>query len=345
MHYPFETLPAPGQTLEITAGLRWLRMPLPFALDHVNLWLIADQQDEACRSTAACSTGWAAVDTGMYSPELQDHWRAVLAEHRLTRQIVTHCHPDHLGLAGWLEEETGARLWISQGEYLLGQLLRQGIAPFDYPNMISFFARHGIDQARMQGLATRGNAFERGVPSMPASHVRLHDNEILRISQHEWQVIMGYGHAPEHAALYCADLQILISGDMLLPRITTNVHVHAVAPENDALKEYLDSIERFRPLPADTLVLPSHGRPFRGLHERLDQLQQHHQERCNALLAAAQTPKSAAELLPALFERDISDPHQLQFAMGETIAHLNYLENQQRLLREDDGQILRYRAL
>lgn len=314
-------------------GVRWLRMPLPFALNHVNLWLIADIDQR-----------WAAVDTGMYSPQLQDYWRSVLSDHPLSRQIVTHCHPDHLGLAGWLEEETGAQLWISQGEYLLGQLLRQGIPPYDYPSMITFFARHGLDQTRMQGLATRGNAFERGVPSMPASHIRLHDNDIVRIGQHDWQVIMGYGHAPEHVALYCADLQVLISGDMLLPRITTNVHVNSVMPDNNALQEYLDSIERFRPLPANTLVLPSHGKPFRGLHTRLDQLHQHHQERCNALLAAADSAKSAAELLPALFDRDIADPHQLQFAMGEAIAHINYLKHQQRLLPEDDGQILRYRA-
>ena len=332
MHYPFDQLPAAGTTIELAQGICWVRMPLPFALDHVNLWLIEDGE------------GWAAVDTGIAQDGIKDRWTQLLAQHRLTRQFVTHCHPDHLGLAAWLEQQTGARLWITQGEFAIAHLLRAGTDGYSYRAMMAFFARHGLDEARVAALGSRGNAFLRGVPEMPATYIRLHDGEEVDIGGRCWRVIIGYGHAPEHAALYCAEAGVLISGDMLLPRITTNVHVSAAAPETDALREYLDSLERFLPLPPDTLVLPSHGKPFRGLHERIEQLQQHHSSRCDALLAASVAPKSAAELLPALFERDISDPHQLQFAMGETIAHLNYLEHQQRLIRVDDGRILRYVA-
>lgn len=177
---------------------------------------------------------------------------------------------------------------------------------------------------------------------MPKTFVRLVDGERFTIEEHEWRVITGTGHSPEHAALYCEKRHVLISGDMLLPRITTNVFVLAATPESDALQLYLDSIDRFLSLPADTLVLPSHGKPFRGLHERIDQLHQHHRHRCKLMIEACKTPRSAAELLPVLFDRDISDPHQLQFAMGETIAHLNYLEARQKLLHVSDDGIRRY---
>lgn len=347
MHYPYEQLPDAGTALEIVEGLRWIRMPLPFALDHVNLWLIADHDVDADvdANTSTSVTGWAAVDTGIALDGVKAHWQQLLTQYHLTRQIVTHCHPDHLGLAGWLEQQSGARLWMTQGEFAVAHLLRAGVDGYGYPAALAFFVRHGLDAERAATFESRGNAFLRGVPTMPHTYTRLRDHDEIKIGNHTWRVIIGYGHAPEHAALYCESLRILISGDMLLPRITTNIHVSAATPDNDSLYEYLTSLERFLPLPPDTLVLPSHGKPFRGLHERVEQLQQHHIRRCDALCAACTTaPKSAADLLPALFDRDISDPHQLQFAMGETIAHLNYLEHQQRIERLDDGQILRYRA-
>lgn len=346
MHYPYEQLPDAGTTLEIVEGLRWIRMPLPFALDHVNLWLIADHDPRSGMSADAAGAGWAAIDTGIAQEGVKEHWLSLLKQYRLTRQIVTHCHPDHLGLAGWLEEHSGAPLWITQGEFSVAHLLRSGADGYGYRAAMAFFVRHGLDPARATAFESRGNAFLRGVPTMPHTYTRLHDQDEIQIGDNVWRVITGYGHAPEHAALYCESLRILISGDMLLPRITTNIHVSAATPDNDSLHEYLSSIERFLPLPPDTLVLPSHGKPFRGLHERVEQLQQHHIRRCDALCAACVAePKSAAELLPALFDRDISDPHQLQFAMGETIAHLNFLEHRQRVERLDDGRILRYRAL
>lgn len=317
-------------TFEIAPGIDWVSMPLPYALDHVNLWLLRD------------GGGWTVVDTGLAIDSIQAHWQTLLPKYPLTRQVVTHCHPDHLGLAAWLEERTGARLWMTQGEFAVAHLLRASIDDYSYAAMVKFFALHGLDEARQQGLTTRGNAFLRGVPAMPRTFVRLLDGEKIRIDEHDWRVISGTGHSPEHAALYCDKRHVLISGDMLLPRITTNVFVLAATPESDALQQYLDSIDRFRTLPANTLVLPSHGKPFHGLHERIDQLHRHHRQRCKLLVDACQTPRSAAELLPTLFDRDISDPHQLQFAMGETIAHLNHLDARQRLIHVNDGGIRRY---
>jgi glyoxylase-like metal-dependent hydrolase (beta-lactamase superfamily II) len=341
LNYPFERLPVAGEALEIAPGVRWVRMPLPYALDHVNLWLVED--DPSGPSEERAETGWALFDTGLFLDEVKTAWETLLSQYRLTRQFVTHCHPDHLGLAAWLEARSGARLWITQGEFSMGHLLRAGIDGYGYENVLAFFALHGLDEARLSTFRQRGNAFLRGVPQMPQSFFRIFDDEIIQIGGTSWQVRVGHGHSPEHAAFYCAERGVLISGDMVLPRITTNVHVSSATPESDALGHYLASIERFRSLPADTLVLPSHGKPFRGLHARLDQLHQHHEARCAALLAACRkAPQSATELLPALFERDISDPHQLQFAMGEAIAHLNYLEHRQQICRHDDGGVVRF---
>ena len=329
--YPHETSPAPGVAVRLAPGVEWLCMPLPFALNHINLWLLAD------------GDGYAAIDTGFAQDPIKEAWKSALSERRLTRVIVTHCHPDHLGLAAWLEHETGAGLWIAQGEYLAAQMMLEQIAGYRISAMVEFFRAHGLDQARIDGLVQRGNGYKRGVPEIPATYQRLFHDQRLRIGDHEWRTIVGYGHAPEHMSLYCAELGVLISGDMLLPRISTNISVMASTPCADPLGLFLASIDSFRALPEDTLVLPSHGRPFRGLHARVDQLHAHHAQRCELLLATCRgTPKSAAELIPVLFDREIPDPHQTMFAMGESIAHLNYLEHQGSMKRITENGSIRY---
>jgi glyoxylase-like metal-dependent hydrolase (beta-lactamase superfamily II) len=331
LHYPFDTPPTAGTTFPVAAGIDWLRMPLPFALDHINLWLLKD------------GSGFTAVDTGIALDTGKDAWKSALAGRVLKRQIVTHFHPDHLGLAAWLEAETGARLWMTQGEYLTAHLIAEGVPPFDIPAMIAFFRQHGLGEDDLAGLEKRGNAYKRGVPAIPASYQRLCEGDRLRIDIHHWQVIIGYGHAPEHASLYCESLGVLIAGDMLLPRISTNVSTFAAGPDHDMLGLYLESLDRLTVLPADTLVLPSHGRPFRGLHARIAELQAHHAARCDDLLTACQeTSRCAGELLAVLFGRPINDPHQTMFAMGEAIAHLNYLENRHHLKRRIENGIIRF---
>lgn len=326
-------LPAAGQTAEVAPGVRWLRMPLPFALDHINLWLVDDSQDT--------QTGWAAVDTGLYSSLVREAWEQVLPAHPLTRQIVTHFHPDHLGLAAWLQDKTGAELWMTEGEYAVAQLVAEQTAGWGVPAMLDFFRLHGLDEVRCAALAERGNAYRRGVPVIPPTFRRIFDNDLLRIGEHDWRVIVGFGHAPEHASLYCADLCVLISGDMLLPRISTNISSFAATRHNDPLGWFLASLQRFTELPADTLVLPSHGLPFRGIHARVAELTEHHRQRCDDLLAACtDNALTAAELIPVLFSREIPDAHQAMFAMGEAIAHLVYLEQRGKLQRStgEDGR-------
>ena len=331
--FPFETLPETGATLAVAPGVHWLRMPLPFALDHINLWLLED------------GAGWTAVDTGIALDPVKAAWNSALAGRQLTRQIVTHFHPDHLGLAAWLEAEYGAPLWMTQGEYLTASVIAAGLPPFDIPSMIELFRHHGLEENRCAALAARGNVYRRGVPQIPTTFQPLFDGAGLRIGDSGWKIIVGHGHAPEHASLYCAELGVLIAGDMLLPRISTNVSAYAAAPALDTLQLYLDSLDRLAELPDDTLVLPSHGRPFYGLRERVAELHAHHAARCADLLAACATEaRSAGDLLAVLFGRPIDDPHQTLFAMGEAIAHLNYLEQHHRLTRSSANGIVRYIA-
>ncbi|NTV10697.1 MAG: MBL fold metallo-hydrolase [Zoogloea sp.] len=312
--YPDVAVPATGHTATVAPGVRWVRMPLPFALDHINLWLIED------------GDGVAIVDTGFSLPEVQAAWDGILAEvgRPVTRIVVTHCHPDHLGLADWLARKTGAPVAMTLGEYLGGHALWHQLPGYNVPDMVALFRAHGLDEARLEALSSRGPVYPRGVPSLPATYERLLHGDVLRIGGRDWRVMVGYGHSPEHAALYCEDGGILISGDMLLPRISTNVSVYAGTPHDDPLGRFLDSIGGFAHLPDDALVLPSHGKPFRGIAARVAQLQEHHAARCAELLAACQAPQSAGELLGTLFPRQL-DTHQVMFAMGEAIAHLNYL--------------------
>jgi glyoxylase-like metal-dependent hydrolase (beta-lactamase superfamily II) len=331
IEYPQATPPAAGTPLAVAPGIEWLRMPLPFALDHINLWLLAD------------GDAYTAVDTGIALDPVRDAWQSVLATRPLGRLLVTHFHPDHLGLAAWLQEQTGAPLWITQGEFLTAHMIKQQVGAYGVPAMCDFFLSHGLDAARVQALADRGNAYGRGVPAIPATFHPLWEGEDVMIGGRTWRVIIGHGHAPEHASLYCEELHVLISGDMLLPRISTNISVFAGVPDANPLAWFLDSLDRLRALPEDTLVLPSHGLPFRGLHFRVDQLHAHHAERCDVLVEACASPKTAAELIPVLFPREITDPHQTMFAMGEAIAHLNYLQQARRLERNQENGITRYR--
>lgn len=327
-------IPPAGSWAEIAPQVRWLRMPLPFALDHINLWLLE------------AADGFTIVDTGFALPEVQAAWETVLVglEKPVRRILVTHFHPDHLGLAAWLVERTGAELLMTTGEYLTGWAVWSQAAGHGVPDMLRFFRSHGLDEARCAALDGRGNAYRRGVPAIPGQYCRLHDGDRLRLTDAEWVVQVGHGHAPEHAALYCAEANVLISGDMLLPRITTNISVFAVTPEADSLREYLSSLAYWQDLSAEALVLPSHGRPFHGAAQRIAELGAHHDARLADVLAAcAGAPMSAAEMLPVLFDREL-DAHQTMFAMGEAIAHLNHLEHAGWINRQlgDDG-VLRYR--
>jgi glyoxylase-like metal-dependent hydrolase (beta-lactamase superfamily II) len=351
LHYPHgDALPERGGTLAVAPGVKWLRMGLPFALDHINLWLVRDRA-EASAPGQPPREGWAIVDCGIDGEGTREAWEQVFAEHLeglpVLRVIVTHMHPDHIGLAHWLTARWQCPLWISATDYHAARLASQSTTGFGGEAAAAHFARHGLaDPQALQRVRQRSNYYASMVPEVPAQYHRLLDGHDVRIGDHVWQCIAGYGHAPEHIALHCPALGLLISGDMVLPRISTNVSVIDLEPEANPLQLYLDSLQRYLPLPADTLVLPSHGKPFVGLATRVRQLIEHHDERFAEVIdLCKRQPTTAAELLPVLFKRKL-DLHQTTFAMGEAIAHLHALWFAGRLRREaaaDDG-VLRFSA-
>jgi len=349
-HYPLaDHRPAPGQLTQVAPGVFWLRMALPFALDHINLWLLEDVAPSG-------APGWAIVDCGIANEATRATWELLFAQglagRPVLRVLVTHMHPDHIGLAGWLCErwstpQHACRLWISATDWLCARLARLERSGYGGEHTAEFFAQHGVaDAVLLDELRHKPNAYTQMVGEVPHRFCRLSDGLRLRIGAQTWECIAGYGHAPEHMALYCAELGVLISGDMVLPRISTNVSVTDFEPEANPLRWYLDSLETLgQRVPAQVLVLPSHGLPFTGLHARIAAQQSHHAQRlAEVLTACAQAPHSAADLLPLLFQRPL-DRYQMRFALGEAVAHVNalWLAGQLQAALGEDG-VLRFTA-
>jgi glyoxylase-like metal-dependent hydrolase (beta-lactamase superfamily II) len=324
LRFPVATQPSPGATHPVAPGVEWLRMPLPFALDHINLWLIED------------GDGWTIVDTGYAMAETMALWELIFAGRLggrpVTRIVVTHHHPDHIGLAGWLCERWQVPLWTTEKEWLFARVLT-GNSDDAAVLRRAFARRAGLDAAASEIFAEHHRGYRRGVPSVPASFERLSDGSEVEIGGRVWRVIVGEGHSPELACLYCAETGVLISGDQVLPKISPNVSVHAHEPNDNPLARFLRSLDKLHAaVPPETLVLPSHNLPFFGLHARIDALAAHHQARCEEVVAACDGRRSAKELLPVLFQRPL-DRHQTAFALGEALAHLHYLEARSELVR------------
>jgi glyoxylase-like metal-dependent hydrolase (beta-lactamase superfamily II) len=352
LHYPLgDAMPAQGETLVVAPGpgsgltpaVKWVRMALPFALDHINLWLLRDEVDGRA--------GWTVVDCCITRDEAKAQWEQVFAAGLeglpILRVIVTHMHPDHIGLAHWLCKHWEAPLWISATDFNAAHTASQRTSGFGGEGAANFFASHGlIDSDAITKVRGRATYYPNMVPDIPPSFRRLQDGNCLRIGGRDWICISGYGHAPEHIALYCESLKVLISGDMVLPRISTNVSVYFIEPESDPLRLFLESIDKFLRLPPDTLTLPSHGKPFFGLHERIRQLHEHHSDRLAEVeQACARAPQSAADVLPVIFKRQL-DLHQTTFAMGESVAHLHALWFAGKLRRERGGDgVYRFAAV
>jgi glyoxylase-like metal-dependent hydrolase (beta-lactamase superfamily II) len=330
LEYPFPEVPAPGTTIEVARGVHWLSMPLPFQLDHINLWLLEDGGE------------WTVVDTGIGNAETRSLWEKILKGKKVRRVVLTHYHPDHAGNAAWLCQRYGAQLWTTQGEYLTAHAVRTSSAGYTADAVLAVFGKNGLDEARAARMRAPRNRYAELVPEFPLSYRRIIEGDETAVGGQRWRAIVGHGHAPEHLSLHSSSLNTVIAGDMLLSTISTNVSVWSIDPEGDPLRLFLDSIARYRDLPEDVLVLPSHGKPFRGAHERVKQLEEHHRDRLAELLQALQNPRSAAELLGVLFRRPL-DAHQTFFAMGEAIAHLHYLFYAGRATRAlgNDG-IMRY---
>lgn len=319
LEYPFAA-PQRGQAVQVAAGVHWIRLPLPFALDHVNAWMIED------------GDAWAVVDTGTCSDEMAALWRKLLASMGgrgdVTRVFVTHMHPDHVGMAGWMTQTFGVQLWMSRAEYLSCRVTVSVSAHQASADVLEFYRRAGWSHDAISSRSARDANFARLVHALPQSFRRLQDGQVLRIGAHAWRVIVGQGHSPEHACLYCPDLRLLISGDQVLPRISSNVSVYPSEPDADPMAEWLASLDKLqREVPDDVLVLPAHNECFRGLHARLDALRAGQQRALARLRDALVEPKRAVDVFGALFGRPIreSDVMLLGLATGESVAYLNYL--------------------
>ncbi len=342
-----DALPPLGGALAVAPGIFWIRMQLPFALDHINLWLLEDTET----SPTGTRTGWTVVDCGVTNPGTQAAWEQVFVGAMkglpILRVIVTHMHPDHMGLAHWLCAKFDAPLQISATEYQSAVLSSNGTSNFGGVGTQRFFSANGWNNPEDQEkVNSRIFYYNKMVPSVPETYRRMMDGQCLQIGGRMWRCISGWGHSPEHIALHCESEKVLISGDMVLPKISTNVSVYTQEPEGDSLTLFLSSLQKFATLSADTLVLPSHGRVFQGLHTRIAQLVHHHEERLQEVLEAClEKPGSAYDMLTVIFKRPL-DFHQTTFAMGESVAHLHALWHAGKMRRfQDDQGVWRFQTL
>lgn len=336
--YPLAEAPAFGDAVEIAPGVLWMRMPLDGSIGFINVWALRD------------GDGWALVDTGMQTEKTMQAWRKVLAGplggQPATRVIVTHLHPDHIGMAGWLTRKFDCRLWMTRLEYMQCRMLVEDTGRAPPEDAIRFYRRAGWSAEAIDNYRARFGGFGSRIHQLPDSYRRLVDGETLTIGAREWRVVVGSGHSPEHACLYCPELKLMISGDQVLPRISSNVSVFPTEPDGDPLTEWLTSLARIRTLvPDEVLVLPAHNDPFLGLHARIDQLIRGHERGLERLMRQLARPKRSVDVFGSLFARQIG-PELLGMATGESLAHLNCLlvRGQAVAAADDDGVVWYSRA-
>ncbi len=336
LQYPFDSKPAAGASLPVADGVHWLRMPLPFSLNHINLWMIED------------GDGLALVDTGLRGETTRELWRSVLEQHaprRPSKLLITHMHPDHAGSGGWLCEEYGLTLHMTRLEYLTCRTLAADIAP-PPPAATAYFRSAGMDEQQLAQYAKMFGSFGRGCDTLPASFKRLTAGDMLILGDQSWEVVGGNGHSPEHACFFNPQINTVISGDQLLPSISSNVSVWPTEPEANPLSDWLASCQHLIDvLPEDVLVLPSHGKPFRGAHSRARQLIAEHLGGLEKLRDLCRDPRRAIDVFPALFKARVPKD-EFVMAIGESVAHLNYLIARDEMRSWlDDDQIRWYQTI
>ncbi|MEL6826417.1 MAG: MBL fold metallo-hydrolase [Pseudomonadota bacterium] len=339
--YPFgDDTPEVGGTMEVAPGVHWVRMPLPFSLQWINLWLIDDGDK-----------GWTIVDTGMPLDDTKAAWRKIfedkLGGRPVWRVIVTHMHPDHIGNAGWLSRKfPDSQFWISRLEYVSCRMLVADTGREAPEAGTVFYRQAGWNEDQIDTYKSRFGGYGRGVSRLPDAYFRLEDGDEFEMAGQSWRVIMGNGHSPEHSCLYCPDLNTVISGDQLLPKISSNVSVFPTEPDANPLHDWLESCRKLKAeLPEDVLVLPAHNEPFTGAHARLDHLIKGHGVALKRLSQRlGQEPRRVVDVFPAIFGRKIGDD-VLSMATGEAIAHLNYLIAEGGISRSlDSGGVAWYSA-
>ncbi|MDG2278195.1 MAG: MBL fold metallo-hydrolase [Pseudomonadales bacterium] len=341
LKYPYEDHPKPGTTREVAPGVRWLTMPMPGSLAHINLYLLEDKR------------GWYVVDTGISNAETAELWHQIFKNELGGKPVIgvicTHMHPDHIGQSSMITEEYRCALYMTRAEYYQARsFANSGGSHHSSWLGQKFYTRAGMPDdyvEQLQKMWTQRSSEGMSMPTMPSGYERLENGQVLTIGDHDWQIVVGSGHSPEHACLYCASLKIMISGDQILPIITSNVSVHPTEPNANPLKDWMDSHDRFLSTPEDTFILPAHNLPFYGVRERLRELISHHDDRMLAIEEACVEPHIAKDLLPVLFAREL-DPRQMMMALGEAIAHVHLLIHHNRIGRElhEDGRY-RFRSI
>ena len=353
IHYLNFKIPEPGGVTKITSDIFWIRMPLPFKLDHINLWLLRDFINK--------KPGWTLIDTGLFSEDNKHLWKSLISDYfaglQLLRVICTHMHPDHIGLASWLCKGMDNACWnaeflTSHGEFfngktysLEGKLSDQNKNDSRVSFTAKYFYSHGCDiEAEKNKVTERSNFYSTMVPDFPSTFSKLSDKQELKIGKLKWVIITGSGHSPEHISLYNSKEKLLISGDMLLPKISSHVGVFPDEPNGNPLHEFLNSLTKFTLLPTDTIVLPSHGKPFLGIINRVNQLENHHEKRMKKIFLNCSQEKTAYQLIPTIFSRKL-DSHQFFFALCEIIAHLNYGWHMNKLSRSEHQGIIKFKTI
>lgn len=319
--YPLgRRVPEPGEVFPLQPGIGWARMPVPGSLNHINVWLL-DDRDEA-------GEGVAIVDTGLRGKDTREAWQGLLEGRRVTRVICTHFHPDHIGSAGWLCENYSVRLWMNRTEWLMARMLVADVRDAPPEDALAYYRAAGWDEDRIAAQKDRGwGFFSKAVSPLPLGFHRISDGNVIETGARRWTAMTGGGHTPEHTSFIDFDGRVMISGDQILPRITSNVSLSVTEPDGDPLGEWIEGLQKFREaLPADMLVLPAHGEPFTGVHARLDKLMEGHSTQLDRLAEAlANNDMRAVDSFSLLFARTIDDS-VYGLATGEAMAHLRHLE-------------------
>lgn len=339
LRYPWAEPPEHGTAIEVAPGVLWMRLPLPMKLDHVNVYALDD------------GDSWTVIDTGFASKKTKGIWQSLmdgpLGGKPIARVIVTHHHPDHVGLAGWLQSDFGAELITTRTAWLFARMLTLDVQEKPTQESLDFYRSAGMDKAIFdQRSSERPFNFGDIVAPMPLGYTRIKQGDTITMGGRTWDIHIGNGHAPEHATFWSRDDNLVLSGDQILPSISPNIGVYATEPMADPIGDWLEACERLKLLARDDhLVLGGHKLPFTGLPTRMRQLIDNHHGALARLMDYIDTPKAASECFAPLFKRKIGEG-EYGLALVEAVAHLSHLYQEGRAsrTRREDGAWVYQRA-